>query len=207
MLHGLPELLKGDTLLWYRNNREAWKTWGDFVHDFRAQFLPRRYQAAIRRELLERRQKAGEKFAQYATVMMTLMRRAGGFSPAEQLERIYDNMHPEYKIYVRIDDVHNVAELQMRATEFEDIESQRVHARKSEKSEKPAVAAAYNRADHCWRCKQRGHTRFNCKRPAKKFCSQCGRDGVLTSQCHPPPGNDERTEIGSQDPRSPNTPK
>ncbi|KMQ93760.1 putative adhesion exoprotein [Lasius niger] len=25
----------------------------------------------------------------------------------------------------------------------------------------------------------RGHTRFDCKRPAKKFCSQCGKDGVL----------------------------
>ncbi|XP_076285665.1 uncharacterized protein LOC143211682 [Lasioglossum baleicum] len=49
----------------------------------------------------------------------------------------------------------------------------------------------YSRVTHCWRCKQRGHTRFECRNAYRKFCSRCGRDGILTKECHPP-GNDTR---------------
>ncbi|EZA46369.1 hypothetical protein X777_00229 [Ooceraea biroi] len=35
MLCGLPELFRGEALLWCRNNRSAWRTWEDFVQDFR----------------------------------------------------------------------------------------------------------------------------------------------------------------------------
>jgi len=122
--------------------------------------------------------------------MMTLMRRAGGFSRTEQLETLYDNMHPDYKTYVRIDDVPSIAELQARAREYEDIEREKQDARKREKTAAaPIVAAAYNKTECYWRCKQRGHTRMQCRRPAKKFCSQCGKDWVLTSECHPRPEN------------------
>ncbi|KMQ84833.1 hypothetical protein RF55_17040 [Lasius niger] len=205
LLRGLPELLRGDPLLWLRNNREHWRTWDDFDRDFRGQFLPRRYQAALRREITDRRQRPGEAFAKYATEMLTLMRRSGGFSRDEQVDRLYENMSPEYKFYVRYDDATSVAELQARAADYEEIESQRrEHARAARKAEeKPAVAAAYNKEECCWRCKQRGHTRFNCKKPPRKFCSQCGRDGVLTKQCHPPPGNAERAGAAPADAAAP----
>lgn len=101
LLQGLPELLKGDTLLWFRNYKDSWETWGDFERDFRRQFLPRRYAATLRQEILGRHQQSTEKFAQYVTVMM---RRAGGYSRDDQLDIIYENMNPAYKHYVRIDD-------------------------------------------------------------------------------------------------------
>jgi len=143
----------------------------------------------LRREIENRHQKANETFAQYSTVMMTLMRRAGGFSHFEQHECLYNHMHPEYKFYIRSSDFGSIAELQARAREHEDLVKERQEAVKREKAEtKPAVAAAYCKTECCWRCKQRGHTRRQCRRPAKKFCSQCGRDGVLTAQCHPPAG-------------------
>lgn len=85
LLQGLPELLRGDTLLWYRNYRDSWEAWGDFERDFRRQYLPRRYAATLRREIMGRHQQSAEKFAQYVTIMMTLMRRAGGYSRGEQL--------------------------------------------------------------------------------------------------------------------------
>jgi len=188
MLKGLPEMLKGDTLLWYRNHREDWRTWHDFERAFHLQFFPRRYAATLRREIMGRHQTSGEEFTRYSTVMMTLMRRAGGFSREEQLDLIYENMHPEYKAYVRVDDVRSIAELQSRAKEFEDIEREKRELKKRERPT-PAVAATYNKRECCWRCKQRGHTRGQCRRPALKFCSQCGKDGVLTSECHPRPGN------------------
>jgi len=188
MLKELPEMLKGDTLLWYRNHREDWRTWNDFERTFHLQFFPRRYAASLRREIMGRHQASGEEFTRYSAVMMTLMRRAGGFSREEQLELIYENMHSEYKTYVRVDDVRSIAELQSRAKEFEDIEREKREIKKREKPT-PTVAAAYNKHECCWRCKQRGHTRVQCRRPAVKFCSQCGKDGVLTAECHPRPGN------------------
>ncbi|KMQ83460.1 hypothetical protein RF55_19996, partial [Lasius niger] len=186
LLKGLPELLKGETLLWYRNNRDDWTSWADFDRALRVQFLPRRYQAALRREVTDRRQKPGEKFAKYATDLLTLMRRAGGFTRDEQIERVYENMQPEYKIYVRYDEAASLAELQARASEYEDIERQRQETRKAARADtaQPTVAAAYNKQECCWRCKQRGHTRFDCKRPAKKFCSQCGKDGIHGDRYH-----------------------
>jgi len=55
------------------------------------------------------------------------------------------------------------------------------------------AATTYNRYECCWKCKQRGHTRFNCQRAPRKFCSQCGKDGVYTRDCHPRAGNSVRT--------------
>ncbi|EFN61820.1 hypothetical protein EAG_00298, partial [Camponotus floridanus] len=112
LLQGLPELLKGDSLLWYRNYRDSWETWDEFERDFRRQFLPRRNAATLRREIMGRHQQSTEKFAQYVMVMMTLMRRAGGYSRDEQLEIIYENINPAYKHYIRIDDVHSIMQLQ-----------------------------------------------------------------------------------------------
>lgn len=197
LLQGLPELLRGDTLLWFRNYRGTWGRWEDFERDFRQQYLPRRYAAALRREIMGRHQKSTEKFAPYVTVMMTLMRRAGGYSREEQLDLVYENMHPAYKHYIRIDDVRNMAELQARATEYEDIIQEQKEALKREKPATSAVITAYNRKECCWRCKQRGHTRAQCQRPAKKFCSQCGRDGVLTKECHPRQGNANGAEAAT----------
>ena len=101
LLRGLPEILRGDALLWARNNRAFWSTWDDFCADFRVQYLPPQYQAQLQREIFERRQKENEKFAQYATAMVTLMRRAGGFTRDQQLDRIHANMRPSNRKYVR----------------------------------------------------------------------------------------------------------
>ncbi|KYN05229.1 hypothetical protein ALC62_03875 [Cyphomyrmex costatus] len=65
--------------------------------------------------------------------------------------------------------------------------------RQAPKNDQATAAVAYNRAECCWRCKQRGHTRFDCKRTPRKFCSQCGKDGILTKECHSPPENEAST--------------
>lgn len=205
LLRGLPELLKGDALLWYRNTREAWATWGDFVEDFRATYFPPRYQMQLRNEIRDRTQKRGEAYLKYATEVLSLMRRAGGYSEEEKVEQLYHNLHPEYQWRIRRRDVRTTRELMLEATECEQIQKRL----KSEPTAKttardPAVAAAtYSRNECCWRCKQRGHTRFDCRRPAKRFCSQCGKDGVLTKECHPPPGNAEETGTAPATTRSP----
>ncbi|KAL6421208.1 hypothetical protein ACFW04_013634 [Cataglyphis niger] len=65
MLRGLPELLRGDALQWYRNNKHRWENWGQFDHALRTQFLPQRYRATLRREISDRRQRPDESFKKY----------------------------------------------------------------------------------------------------------------------------------------------
>ncbi|KAL6417073.1 hypothetical protein ACFW04_013013 [Cataglyphis niger] len=180
MLLGLPELLRGDALQWYRNNKHRWENWGQFDRALRTQFLPRRYQATLRREISDRRQRPGESFKKYVGDILTLMRRAGGFSSEEKYERIYENMRAEIKRYVRYNADEGIDELQRKVTEQEEIEELCRQEQKTDRVEnaKPNVAIAYNKEECCWRCKQRGHTRRTCKRPPRKFCSQCGQDGL-----------------------------
>lgn len=184
LLIGLAEILKGKALLWYRNNHEEWETWEEFSQAVRAQYLPHRYRARATREIQERRQGDGEEFRDFVTDMLTRMRRAGGYSKEDRLERLYENMHDEYKMYVDYDDIRDLDHLQHRIAALESAKQKQ--AQSKPRTPKPTVAAtAYDRNECCWRCKQRGHTRFKCERPPKKFCSRCGKDGVLTRDCHP----------------------
>ena len=124
--------------------------------------------------------------------MLTMMRRAGGYVEEEQLDLLYENMHSRYKLYVRRESLRRPNELLRHAEEFEHINAQCRDRQPTPKPSASAAAAAYDKNECCWRCKQRGHTRFDCRRIARKFCSQCGKDGVYTRDCHPPPGNATR---------------
>jgi len=121
ILEGLPELLKGKALLWYRNFRDEWQTLGEFQNAFRRQYLPRRYQARLVREIQDRRQKPDETFADYASDLLTMMRRAGNFGADAKLDRIYENMRAEFKYTIRLDDLADLADLTDRANEYEEI--------------------------------------------------------------------------------------
>jgi len=116
LLLGLP---RGDTLLWYRNNRASWSSWEEFDRAFRRHFLPRRYRGQLTREIQKRYQQPNEPFDKYTTAVLTMMRRAGGFTTEAQIEQLYDNMSPEYKLYIRLDDVTDLEELRARAAEYE----------------------------------------------------------------------------------------
>jgi len=52
-LLGLPELLRGEPLLWYRNRRHTWVTWADFCTEFRAQYFSYRYRQQLRRAAID----------------------------------------------------------------------------------------------------------------------------------------------------------
>jgi len=183
-----PEL--GKALLWYRNFRDEWQTLSDFQRAFRRQYLSRRYEARLVREIQDRRQRLDESFADYSSDLLTMMRRAGSFEAYAKLDRIYENMRAEYKCTIRFDDLADL-DLTDRATEYEKIRREETKERQSARKNVSAAKAleGYDRANTCWHCKQRDHDRFNCRRPAKRFCSQCGKDGVRTQECYPRPGN------------------
>jgi len=204
MAAGIPELLRGKALAWYRNFQEEWQPFDDFLRALRRQYLPRRYQTRLTREIQDRRQRPDEPFADYASEMLTMMRRAGNFGADAKLDRIYENMRAEYKYSIRLDDLTDLADLTDRANDFEEIRKEDLRERHAAKKTVSSAKATgeYDRANTCWRCKQRGHDRFNCRRPAKLFCSQCGKDGVRTKDCHPRPGNAIAAGVTEAEPRS-----
>lgn len=119
IVRALPELLKDSALLWYRNNRDFWSGFTDFLRDFQLQYLPPGYLIHLDDEIRKRTQGEGELFRQYVVALSTLIRRRGGFSEVERLERIYANAHPSYKIYVRRRDFANLSGLMKMAEEYE----------------------------------------------------------------------------------------
>lgn len=113
-------------------------------------------------------------------------------------------MNPECRLYIRRGEVASASELSAQVSDIEEIDRQR---RKQQREERkitagPTVAAAvYNRDECCWRCKQSGRTWQDCRWSrtavlpaprAKKFCSRCGKNGVLTHDCHLHAGNGAR---------------
>ncbi|XP_032689302.1 activity-regulated cytoskeleton associated protein 2-like [Odontomachus brunneus] len=122
MLQGLPELLRGSTLHWYRNNKKAWKEWNDFTNAFREHYFPYRYKNQLKIEVQKRLQQANEPFRHYATELATLMRRAGGFSRRDQIEQTYENMSPDLKLHIRRENIYTLGELGAQAAEIEDIQ-------------------------------------------------------------------------------------
>jgi len=121
ILDGLPELLRGKALLWYQNFRDEWRTLDDFQRAFRRQYLPRHYETRLTREIQDRRQRPDEPFADYASDLFTMMRRAVNFGADAKLDRIYENMRAEYKYTICLDDLADLADLTDRATEYEEI--------------------------------------------------------------------------------------
>lgn len=119
MLKALPELLKDSALLWHRNNRDFWAVFSDFLRDFQAQYLPTGYLLHLDDEIRKRTQGEGEVFRQYVVAITTLIRRRGGFSESEKIDRIYSNMHPNYKTYIRRRDFVNLSSLMKVAEEYE----------------------------------------------------------------------------------------
>jgi len=110
----------------------------------------------------------------------------------DRLERAYHNLRPEYHLYIRRSDFRTLADMLRLADEYE-------RARRHEKTYQPSskqrskdkikptaalITPGYKPQECCWGCSQREHTRRFCRRPAKLFCSQCGKEEVLTKNCH-----------------------
>ncbi|KAI4468091.1 hypothetical protein MML48_2g00016492 [Holotrichia oblita] len=124
LLKTLPILFRGNALLWYRNNKANWTTWDDFLSDFKIQYLPPRYDYQVEEEIRARHQRPNEAFKDYLTAILTLIRRGKPMDDASRLERVYNNMRPEYKLYARQSAVNTVKELAALAAEYERIQKE-----------------------------------------------------------------------------------
>ncbi len=131
------------------------------------------------------------------TALQTLLRRANISEEKNQVDRIYKNMRPTYKLYIPRGSVTTVTDLTRRGETFEKIQKleeaegdqdtpTKVMNPPTTRTQNIEIAAAeppYERSKSCWQCKQRGHSRRACRNPKKLFCSYCGKDGISFTRC------------------------
>lgn len=119
MLKALPEIFRGTALLWFRNTKHWWTNLEEFREYFKAQFFPPGYELSLDEEVRRRTQGLKEPFRDFVTALSTLMRRRGQMTTTEMLDRIYQNMRPEYKLIIRRKDFQSLPSLMSQAEEYE----------------------------------------------------------------------------------------
>lgn len=194
LLMGIPMFLKDRASEWYRNSRKNWNSWEEFSNDLRKYFTPRDFHMQLEGQIRNRLQKTDEPARTYVTQLQTLMRRYGQMSHAVCLDRLWKNMKPDYKRYIRRIDIRDVNDLVRLADEYERLtndektfqQQEKINQEKKKTTIKLAattINTPYNRNDCCWRCGQRGHRRMDCRNAMKKFCSYCGKLETWSKDC------------------------
>jgi hypothetical protein len=92
MLRAVPELLKGQALLWFRNNQGTWDAWKDFLISIKDRDLPTDIDDVLMEEIRLRTQEVEESVADYVTLMRRLTKE---LSASEQLRLLMKNLRPE----------------------------------------------------------------------------------------------------------------
>ncbi|KAL7307789.1 hypothetical protein TKK_0000113 [Trichogramma kaykai] len=101
LLYGIPKILRGNALEWYRNFATNCRDWDAFVNKLRDFYLSPEEKCNLDRQITERVQGQSESIKENVNALATLMRRRGGIPPSEQLDNIYYDMKAELQIYIK----------------------------------------------------------------------------------------------------------
>lgn len=198
-----PDKLRSRALEWFRNNRDTFLSWQNFKDEFQNYFLSRRHRMKLEDDIRRRTQGNREKGKDFVTSMQTLYRRIGQIPVVDQIERIYENLRTEYRLYIRRQDFRTLSELIVFIEQYEEIMREQTRhtshgiddgpsfSRSTQKIQRPTTPPPpsattssnpfklppWNRETDCWRCGQRGHTRHRCRNAYIPLCSLCGRQG------------------------------
>lgn len=141
-----------------------WKSYSDFVEEFKLYFLPVQFFETLNDEIRNRLQRRNESFVDYVTSLQSLMRWSH-LSSDEQLERIFRNCRSEYKMYIKRREFTKLRDLIIMAKEYESI-----CIEETKSSPRIQTVVVNNKNSICYRCGQTGHQRAKCVRPQVLFC-------------------------------------
>lgn len=206
----IPILLKDKALLWYRNNKRNWATWEEFVTDLKLFYMPSGVDIQLEEEIRNRTQGPKEPAKEYITKLQTLMRRHGQMSETARLERLYHNLRPEYKKYIKRTEFKNVNGLIQLCDTYEQLLIQEatykppknhsvipetvynVSQGKKRKENDNMIINEYDHRRNCWKCGETGHIQSGCRNIRVLMCIFCGTRGRDTQSCNcTRPGNDQ----------------
>ncbi|XP_044019765.1 activity-regulated cytoskeleton associated protein 1-like [Aphidius gifuensis] len=164
LIKGIPMFLKDKASEWYRNNIRTWRTWEELAYDLKRYFAPGDIHMQLEDRIRNRVQASNESAKVYVTQLQILMRRHGGMNYTAQLDRLWRNLRPEYKRYIRRNDIYDINDLIRLTDEFERILAEEknsivtieVEPEKKKLIQKNEVAALVNtpfaKYECCWRC-------------------------------------------------------
>lgn len=199
MFRGFPEVLKGDALLWLRNEIRSINNYTELLNSFKTYYLSSRELRNLEKQILGRKQKIGEDFKTFSRDLRTLIRRHGEYNAEKELDMLYWNILPKYRLHIRQNEVTTVNELFQRIDEicrtYKEIEDQKKNPNKHKAKSVNEVQMKFNPKTDCWKCGQSGHMKFQCNNKTIKFCSFCGKLGVWPKYCNSvKPENSKKTE-------------
>ena len=121
VLSSLSELFTDTAATWYRNEKDKWATWQDFLTAARRWYgTTKRYQQRLLTEANNRTQGADEAVRDYITCLIAILRK---MSPApsqeQQLDQLHRNLRPQLQAMVRRTDFNSVEGLLELAVEAE----------------------------------------------------------------------------------------
>ncbi|KAL7725323.1 hypothetical protein ACLKA6_012652 [Drosophila palustris] len=113
LMPAIAGLLTGEAADWFRVGRLEGATWEGFKKQFLDFFLPPRYFQRLHDEIRDRTQRDGESFTTYLLSLRVMMRRAK-YNEEQELDRVYDNLLPEYQMFTTPRIGCGLAQLQLR---------------------------------------------------------------------------------------------
>ncbi|XP_045782201.1 uncharacterized protein LOC123878875 [Maniola jurtina] len=178
IIHVMPRCLQGQASLWYRNNKQDWKSWQDFIECFKLYYYPRNYEKNLLETIINRHQEAKESFVQYLTDIQTLIRRYGKLTTEQKLDRIYDNMRFNYKYYIRRKDFKTITELIQLAGDYENINANR----DKENHEKPTCPLQRRHNQPSSKCEEKADKSSKAKSQAYTIHTQTEKDNRIFTE-------------------------
>ena len=113
IVKALPSALDGESWQWFLREYQFWKTYEDFVSAFRLQYSFEDVQERLRKELEVHTQGPSEEISTYLLKMRDLLDQLKPpLTLGEQLDRVYQKLHPSYRLQIERKDFENFPELQ-----------------------------------------------------------------------------------------------
>ena len=112
IVKALPSALDGESWQWFRQEYQFWKSYEDFVDAFRLQYSFEDVQEILRKELEVRTQGPSEEISTYLLKVRELLDQLKPpLTLGEQLDRVYQKLHPLYRLRIERKDFENFPEL------------------------------------------------------------------------------------------------
>jgi len=96
----MSEIFEGRAARWFRTSHLQTAMWAEFRAEFLSFFLPPRYFERLEDAIRIHIQGVDETFKEYLVELRTKMQQAG-YRKEEELYQTYENMAPEYRLYIR----------------------------------------------------------------------------------------------------------
>lgn len=213
VLRGLPEILEGPALSWFRSNHSDFASYRDVLNSLREDFDIPDLDYKLLQEIRARTQGRDETIVVFVSIVLGMFERLNTNIPeAEKLDILMRNIRPEYSKELALQDITSIRQLKtlckrielakVKADNFREpttsmakdtsssivnkpYQKGKFHFSRSPSTSKNFVSAVAQSTSKqaCFRCGLSNHTTRTCQKSRDIVCFKCGEKGVRTPDC------------------------